>query len=135
MGSYNLCFFPSPRSTSIKYSHAGETDGSRLLVVCDVALGKCVDLFKKDFSLTEAPPGYDSVHGVSKTASVPTDFEVFYFGRHADPGLWVSSLALAEHLRTNRIIGQTNNNQKKTKQPKWAPQVRPPAPEIWFYFY
>lgn len=95
VGSYNLCFFPSPCSTSIKYSHAGETDGSRLLVVCDVALGKCVDLFKKDFSLTEAPPGYDSVHGVSKTASVPTDFEVFYFGRHADPGLWVSSQALA----------------------------------------
>ncbi|KAH0504991.1 Poly [ADP-ribose] polymerase 4 [Microtus ochrogaster] len=63
------------RSTSIKYSHAGETDGSRLLVVCDVALGKCMDLFKKDFSLTKAPPGYDSVHGVSKTASVPTDFE------------------------------------------------------------
>ncbi|XP_075805124.1 protein mono-ADP-ribosyltransferase PARP4 isoform X3 [Microtus pennsylvanicus] len=68
-------YFSDSLSTSIKYSHAGETDGSRLLVVCDVALGKCMDLFKKDFSLTEAPPGYDSVHGVSKTASVPTDFE------------------------------------------------------------
>ena len=49
----------------------------RLLVVCDVALGKCMDLHKKDFSLTEAPPGYDSVHGVPKTATVSTDFEVF----------------------------------------------------------
>ncbi|XP_041910044.1 protein mono-ADP-ribosyltransferase PARP4 isoform X2 [Arvicola amphibius] len=68
-------YFSDSLSTSIKYSHAGEIDGSRLLVVCDVALGKCMDLFKKDFSLTEAPPGYDSVHGVSKTASVPTDFE------------------------------------------------------------
>lgn len=68
-------YFSDSLSTSIKYSNAGETDGSRLLVVCDVALGKCMDLFKKDFSLTEAPPGYDSVHGVSKTASVPTDFE------------------------------------------------------------
>ncbi|XP_026639056.1 poly [ADP-ribose] polymerase 4 isoform X2 [Microtus ochrogaster] len=68
-------YFSDSLSTSIKYSHAGETDGSRLLVVCDVALGKCMDLFKKDFSLTKAPPGYDSVHGVSKTASVPTDFE------------------------------------------------------------
>ncbi|CAO2591090.1 Protein mono-ADP-ribosyltransferase PARP4, partial [Lemmus lemmus] len=68
-------YFSDSLSTCIKYSHAGETDGSRLLVVCDVALGKCMDLFKKDFSLTEAPPGYDSVHGVSKMASVPTDFE------------------------------------------------------------
>ncbi|XP_036054400.1 protein mono-ADP-ribosyltransferase PARP4 [Onychomys torridus] len=68
-------YFSDSLSTSIKYSHAGETDGSRLLVICDVALGKCMDLFKKDFSLTEAPPGYDSVHGVSEMASVPTDFE------------------------------------------------------------
>ncbi|XP_052047314.1 protein mono-ADP-ribosyltransferase PARP4 isoform X2 [Apodemus sylvaticus] len=68
-------YFSDSLSTSIKYAHAGETDGSRLLVVCDVALGKCVDFFKKDFSLTEAPPGYDSVHGVLETASVPTDFQ------------------------------------------------------------
>lgn len=53
-----------------------------------------MDLFNKDFSLTEAPPGYDSVHGVSKTASVPTDFQVFLGGRHADPGLQVSGQAL-----------------------------------------
>uniref|UniRef100_A0A8C0QU45 Poly [ADP-ribose] polymerase n=1 Tax=Canis lupus dingo TaxID=286419 RepID=A0A8C0QU45_CANLU len=62
-------------STSVKYSHSGEIDGSRLLVVCDVALGKCMDLKKRDFSLTEAPPGYDSVHGVQTTATVTTDFE------------------------------------------------------------
>lgn len=35
-----------------------------------------MDLHKKDFSLIEAPPGYDSVHGVPETAAVPTDFEV-----------------------------------------------------------
>ncbi|KAL1780944.1 poly [ADP-ribose] polymerase 4, partial [Sigmodon hispidus] len=68
-------YFSDSLLTSVKYSHAGETDGSRLLVICDVALGKCMDLFKKDFSLTEAPPGYDSVHGVSETTSVPTDFK------------------------------------------------------------
>ncbi|XP_053420044.1 protein mono-ADP-ribosyltransferase PARP4 isoform X2 [Nycticebus coucang] len=68
-------YFSDSLSTSIKYSHPGETDGTRLLVVCDVALGKCMDLYKKDFSLTDAPPGYDSVHGVSGTASVTTDFE------------------------------------------------------------
>uniref|UniRef100_A0A2K5MH55 Poly [ADP-ribose] polymerase n=1 Tax=Cercocebus atys TaxID=9531 RepID=A0A2K5MH55_CERAT len=68
-------YFSDSLSTSIKYSHPGETDGTRLLLICDVALGKCMDLHKKDFSLTEAPPGYDSVHGVSQTASVTTDFE------------------------------------------------------------
>ncbi|XP_023046089.2 protein mono-ADP-ribosyltransferase PARP4 isoform X1 [Piliocolobus tephrosceles] len=68
-------YFSDSLSTSLKYSHPGETDGTRLLLICDVALGKCMDLHKKDFSLTEAPPGYDSVHGVSQTASVTTDFE------------------------------------------------------------
>ncbi|XP_058403765.1 protein mono-ADP-ribosyltransferase PARP4 isoform X3 [Diceros bicornis minor] len=68
-------YFSDALSTSIKYSHPGETDGTRLLVICDVALGKCVDLHKKDFSLMEAPPGYDSVHGVPGTATIPTDFE------------------------------------------------------------
>uniref|UniRef100_A0A8D0N411 Poly [ADP-ribose] polymerase n=1 Tax=Sus scrofa TaxID=9823 RepID=A0A8D0N411_PIG len=71
----NPCFCPFYRSTSIKYSSPGATDGTRLLVVCDVALGKCVDLHEKDLSLTEAPPGYDSVHGVRGTASVTSDFE------------------------------------------------------------
>uniref|UniRef100_A0A2K6MBJ5 Poly [ADP-ribose] polymerase n=1 Tax=Rhinopithecus bieti TaxID=61621 RepID=A0A2K6MBJ5_RHIBE len=68
-------YFSDSLSASIKYSHPGETDGTRLLLICDVALGKCMDLHKKDFSFTEAPPGYDSVHGVSQTASVTTDFE------------------------------------------------------------
>ncbi|XP_004446762.2 protein mono-ADP-ribosyltransferase PARP4 isoform X1 [Dasypus novemcinctus] len=68
-------YFSDSLSTSIKYSHPGETEGTRLLVICDVALGKCMDLYKKDFSLTEAPPGYDSVHGVSEKAAVITDFE------------------------------------------------------------
>uniref|UniRef100_A0A8C0WD43 Poly [ADP-ribose] polymerase n=1 Tax=Castor canadensis TaxID=51338 RepID=A0A8C0WD43_CASCN len=68
-------YFSDALSTSSKYSHPGQMDGARLLVVCDVALGKCMNVFQKDFSLTEAPPGYDSVHGVSQTVSVPTDFE------------------------------------------------------------
>ncbi|XP_045149944.1 protein mono-ADP-ribosyltransferase PARP4 [Echinops telfairi] len=68
-------YFSDALSTSIKYSQPGKTEGTRLLVVCDVALGKCMDLYKKDFSLTEAPPGYDSVHGVSQTEAIDTDFE------------------------------------------------------------
>uniref|UniRef100_A0A673T412 Poly [ADP-ribose] polymerase n=1 Tax=Suricata suricatta TaxID=37032 RepID=A0A673T412_SURSU len=68
-------YFSDSLSTGVKYSHPGETDGTRLLAVCDVALGKCADLRRRDFSLSEAPPGYDSVHGVRATATVTTDFE------------------------------------------------------------
>ncbi|XP_054995973.1 protein mono-ADP-ribosyltransferase PARP4 isoform X2 [Sorex araneus] len=68
-------YFSNSLSTSIKYSCPGETEGSRLLVICDVALGKYMDLEKRDFSLTKAPPGYDSVHGVAGAATGSTDFE------------------------------------------------------------
>ncbi|XP_042110862.1 protein mono-ADP-ribosyltransferase PARP4 isoform X2 [Ovis aries] len=68
-------YFSNSLSTSIKYSHPGQTDGTRLLVVCDVALGRCMDLHKRDFSLTEAPPEYNSVHGVRGTDMVSSDFE------------------------------------------------------------
>ncbi|XP_043747477.1 protein mono-ADP-ribosyltransferase PARP4 isoform X3 [Cervus elaphus] len=68
-------YFSDSLSTSIKYSHPGQTDGTRLLVVCDVALGRCMDLHERNFSLTEAPPEYDSVHGVRGTDTVSSDFE------------------------------------------------------------
>ncbi|KAG8524708.1 Protein mono-ADP-ribosyltransferase PARP4 [Galemys pyrenaicus] len=68
-------YFSDSVSASIKYSHPGEIDGSRLLVISDVSLGNCMKLHKKDFSLKEAPLGYDSVHGIRRKAIVPTDFE------------------------------------------------------------
>uniref|UniRef100_A0A8C8SAS2 Poly [ADP-ribose] polymerase n=1 Tax=Pelusios castaneus TaxID=367368 RepID=A0A8C8SAS2_9SAUR len=68
-------YFSDSVSTSIKYSPPSEMDGTRLLAICDVALGTCLDLYKKDLSLTNAPSGYDSVHGVRKTANISSDFE------------------------------------------------------------
>lgn len=52
------------------------TDGSRLVLVCDVALGRCRDLHKRDFTLTQAPEGHHSVHGVHRTPNVHSEFEV-----------------------------------------------------------
>lgn len=66
----------SVHSTSLKYSKPSETDGSRLLLVCDVALGECRDVYKRDLKLTQAPEGHHSVHGVRCTRSTPSDFEV-----------------------------------------------------------
>lgn len=66
----------SSHRTCLKYTNRHTTDGTRLLVVCDVALGKCQDVHKRDLTLTQAPDGYQSVHGVRSTPSVESDFEV-----------------------------------------------------------
>ncbi|KAJ8350946.1 hypothetical protein SKAU_G00260760 [Synaphobranchus kaupii] len=68
-------YFSDSLSTSLKYSMPGSTDSSRLLLVCDVALGKCKHLRKKDVSLSSAPEGCHSVHGLRHSPIAPTDFE------------------------------------------------------------
>ncbi|KAJ7320166.1 hypothetical protein JRQ81_019677 [Phrynocephalus forsythii] len=68
-------YFSNSISTSIKYSQPSQTDGTRLLVICDVALGTCWDTYQTDYSLTAAPPGYDSVHGVCKKDGRHSAFE------------------------------------------------------------
>lgn len=69
------------------------SDGCRLLLVCEVALGQCKDLYKRDFTLTSAPEGYNSVHGVRHTQNAPSDFEVLLVHK-------ISSLA-REHSRAS----------------------------------
>lgn len=60
----------------MKYTKRHTSDGTRLLLVCDVALGKCKDMRKRDLTLTQAPDGFHSVHGVRSTPSAESDFEV-----------------------------------------------------------
>ncbi|GAA6089580.1 protein mono-ADP-ribosyltransferase PARP4 isoform X1 [Tachysurus ichikawai] len=68
-------YFSDSLNTSVKYSKPSVTDGSRLLLVCEVALGQCKDLHKRDFTLTSAPDGYNSVHGVRRKQNTRSDFE------------------------------------------------------------
>uniref|UniRef100_A0A3P9Q1J7 Poly [ADP-ribose] polymerase n=1 Tax=Poecilia reticulata TaxID=8081 RepID=A0A3P9Q1J7_POERE len=68
-------YFGDAVRTSLRYAHPSETDGSRFLLVCDVALGVCKNLYKRDQTLTEAPQGYHSVHGVRQTKKTTSDFE------------------------------------------------------------
>uniref|UniRef100_A0A671SV19 Poly [ADP-ribose] polymerase n=1 Tax=Sinocyclocheilus anshuiensis TaxID=1608454 RepID=A0A671SV19_9TELE len=68
-------YFSDSLKTSVKYSKPSVTDGSRLLLVCEVALGRCKDLLKKDTTLTCAPDGYHSVHGVQRTPNRLSEFE------------------------------------------------------------
>ncbi|KAK7153948.1 hypothetical protein R3I94_007341 [Phoxinus phoxinus] len=68
-------YFSDSLNTSVKYSKPSVTDGSRLLLVCEVALGRSKDLLKKDTTLTCAPDGYHSVHGVRRTPNRLSEFE------------------------------------------------------------
>ncbi|XP_044144395.1 protein mono-ADP-ribosyltransferase PARP4 [Bufo gargarizans] len=67
-------YFSDSISTSVKYSQPSDITGSRLLVVCDVALGKSTDVFRRDYTITEPPSGFHSVHGVQWKDGVNSDF-------------------------------------------------------------
>ncbi|XP_075886999.1 protein mono-ADP-ribosyltransferase PARP4 [Nelusetta ayraudi] len=68
-------YFSDAFRCCLKYTMRHTHDGTRLLVVCDVALGKCHDVRKRDLTLTRAPDGYHSVHGVRSAPSAESDFE------------------------------------------------------------
>ncbi|XP_012936925.2 protein mono-ADP-ribosyltransferase PARP4, partial [Aplysia californica] len=68
-------YFASAASTSMKYSMASKTKGSRLLLVSEVALGRVKDYTSHDTTLTGPPEGYDSTHGVSKVKDSSSAFE------------------------------------------------------------
>ncbi|XP_069388712.1 protein mono-ADP-ribosyltransferase PARP4 isoform X2 [Paralichthys olivaceus] len=68
-------YFSDAVSTTLKYSRQSVADGSRLLLVCDVALGRCRDVHKRDVTLTQAPEGHHSVHGVRCTPETHSEFE------------------------------------------------------------
>ena len=63
-------------STWAKYSQPSKTKGTRLLLINEVSLGKCTDLYKFDTDLTAPPDGYNSTHGVRKTEGIQSDFQV-----------------------------------------------------------
>ncbi|XP_069829008.1 protein mono-ADP-ribosyltransferase PARP4-like [Dendropsophus ebraccatus] len=67
-------YFSDSVSTSVKYSQPSSVTGSRLLMVCDVALGNCADVFRRDYTITEPPNGFHSVHGVRRKDGVKSDF-------------------------------------------------------------
>ncbi|XP_049583917.1 protein mono-ADP-ribosyltransferase PARP4 isoform X2 [Syngnathus scovelli] len=71
----NGIYFSDSMSTCLKYSVPSVTDGSRLLLVCDVALGRCLELHQRHPTLTQAPEGHNSVHGMRRTATTHSEFE------------------------------------------------------------
>ncbi|GFR66346.1 poly [ADP-ribose] polymerase [Elysia marginata] len=62
--------------TSVKYSAPSSTKGTRLMLINEVALGKTKEFLSHDTSLTSAPDGYDSTHGVGKSENSESEFKV-----------------------------------------------------------
>jgi len=63
-------------STSVKYSQTSGLKGTRLMALCDVALGRCHDTRHHDVTLTQPPADFDSIHGVRSSDDVVSDFQV-----------------------------------------------------------
>ncbi|XP_033731529.1 protein mono-ADP-ribosyltransferase PARP4-like, partial [Pecten maximus] len=68
-------YFSDSASTCIKYSVPSTVYGCRLLLVCDVALGRQCPYTSTDYTLTAPPTGYHSTHGVKRSAEVNSHFE------------------------------------------------------------
>ena len=60
-------YFSESLNTSLKYAHLSQNKNTRLIAICDVALGNCKDYYHFDSSLIKPPEGYDSTHGVKKS--------------------------------------------------------------------
>ncbi|XP_075054979.1 protein mono-ADP-ribosyltransferase PARP4-like isoform X2 [Mixophyes fleayi] len=68
-------YFSDSISTSVKYADPSTLNGGRLLVVCDVALGNTKPFYKRDYTITEPPSGFHSIHGVRSEGSNNSDFK------------------------------------------------------------
>jgi poly [ADP-ribose] polymerase len=56
-------YFSDSIATSLKYAKSSRQKRTRLIAICEVALGKCLDYADFDKSLKSPPPGYNSTHG------------------------------------------------------------------------
>lgn len=66
-------YFGSHSDTAAIYAHPGSR-GTRMMLLCKVALGTVKDYTKITADLEQAPEGYQSVHGVRKTEFIESDF-------------------------------------------------------------
>jgi poly [ADP-ribose] polymerase 2/3/4 len=67
-------YFSDSIKTSLKYSQTSQIRNSRLVALCDVALGNVKQVYKHDTNLTEPPSGYQSVNGVKNDGTNESEF-------------------------------------------------------------
>lgn len=125
--------------TCLKYSKPSETDGTRLLLVCDVALGRCKDVHKRDPTLSRAPEGHHSVHGVRRAQNPESDFEddefVVYSPDQVKIKYVVQFSVEGDHLKdfhpavdTSAEPGQPDTDQGGIQGPTLSP------PDVFLYY-
>ncbi|KAH3768093.1 protein mono-ADP-ribosyltransferase PARP4 [Pelomyxa schiedti] len=129
-------YFADDPMTALKYSATGAMGamGTKYLLLSNVALGTVKDLYKFDSSLSSPPPGFDSCHGVKRTATSPSDFDddefiiyntsqqhVQYLIEVDSPGVTtISSTPLLSPPKKPRPIGQLS-----TSIPEALPDLPP----------
>ncbi|EDV19935.1 uncharacterized protein TRIADDRAFT_32651, partial [Trichoplax adhaerens] len=60
-------YFADSCSTSLQYCNINKNNGTRMMLVCEVALGKSKIYRDQHLELTSPPSGYDSVHGIASS--------------------------------------------------------------------
>jgi len=68
-------YFSNSFNTSLKYTTPSQLKNTRLVAICEVSLGKTKDLYEFDTTLTKAPEGYNSTHGVKRSDTVQSQFK------------------------------------------------------------
>ena len=67
-------YFSDDIRTSLKYALTSESKRTRLIAVCEVALGECKQMHDYDTTLTRAPQGFNSVRGVKRDENFESKF-------------------------------------------------------------
>ena len=58
------------------YTFPSKVTGSRIMLLCNVALGEVFYTNQSDTQITAPPDGYDSLHGVKSTENQTSFFKV-----------------------------------------------------------
>ncbi len=73
----NGIYFSDCINTSLKYTNLNKSRNTRLVAICDVALGNCKDYNDFDTTLNEAPKNYNSTHGVKGTKFNDDEYVIY----------------------------------------------------------
>ena len=116
-------YFSDCLNTSLKYAKPSKTKGTRLIVICDVAVGECKEYHEFDTELTEAPEGFDSVHGVRSADSKFIDSEYVVFDTNQCRIRYIAEIACKDidgvvELNPIELLSEPLSNEPEIREEK-----------------
>ena len=99
-------YFASNTNHSVKFSSAGESTRTRLLLLHEVHLGRCWDSLEEERELERAPEGYDSVKGVGRSEEKGSKFSENEFVVYSTKQQKLK-FAVEFQLPSDGVIGKT----------------------------